>query len=460
MGIRLDWESDSASTSSKNGSYVAREDPARRRARVKARARFLLFLMGAVMALLVVAAIVTWRLSEANAFIESMLRDTVEGEFAALRIGDWNAFADIQRSASPDWLVQQRGLFDVVQGRKQRGEVELTGTVRSVDIDGTRGRVMVEWIENGMPVTHAWFYWRYEDGWRHVPADLTFWGDATELRGSLVTVAHREVDAALAKQMGVRVESWINSTCGPILQCGDIPHITLDVRPDFYLSTRWDAAQPWRLLVPSPYVSGARTDAPFSGETLASVADNVAARLVGLSLGTTAAFDTTTDAGYLVSAARQWLLGQFVEVDAKSTVIASLAALRGTAAVGQLMKSLAPDSTLQVVLDAADATDPGSSGIVWNDFLRYRIQLESDYIVQGRADDVAALYIAEMQTRAAERVQAEAAQGGVEVTSVQAVTAPDGSPTLIATAILGTGPSAREETIYFYWRNGTWLRAS
>lgn len=460
MGIRLDWESDSASAGDKGGSYVAREDPERRRARLRARARFLLVVAVGVMALAVLAAVVTWRLHEANAFIETLLRDTVEGEFAALRIGDWFAYAEIQRSATDDWLVQQRAVFDTVQAAKQRGEIELSGTVRGVQIDGTRGRVMVEWIENGTPVTHAWFYWRYEDGWRHVPSDLTFWGEATELRGNLVTVSHRAVDTALAQEMGVRVEGWIDSTCGPILQCGDVPHITLDVRPDFYLKTGWDPAQPWRLLIPSPYVLGARSDAPFSGDTLVTVADAIAERLVGLSLGTTAPFDRTTDPGYIVTATRRWLLGQYTRVDGGSTVIASLAGLAGAPAVGDLLKGLAPESRLDALLAAANVSDPAASGIDWSDFIRARIQLESDLITQGRADDVARLYIAEMQTRAAERSQAAAAQNGVEVTLVQPVTAPDGSPALIASVIFGSGAGATEESVYFYWRDGTWLRAS
>jgi hypothetical protein len=460
MGIRLDWESDSARSGNKDGSYVAREDPAHKRARARARTRFLITLIVAAMLLGGIGAIITWRLNEANAFIESLLRDTVESEFAALRIGDWNAFAAIQRSATDDWTVQQRTVFDNVQQQKQQGQIELTGTVRGVEIDGTRGRVMVEWVEEGTPVTHAWFYWRYEDGWRHVPADLTFWGEATELRGNRVTVAHRTVDAPLAKEMGVRVESWISAACGPILQCGDVPHITLDVRPDLYLTTGWDNTQPWRLLIPSPFVNGARTDAPFSGDTLVSVAEAIAARLVSLSLGTTVPFDRTTDAGYLVTAAGRWLFGEYISVDADSTVIDSLASSRGPAIVGQLLKSLTPDSKLQAVLDALGVTGPEGSGIDWSDFVRARIQLESDLITQGSTDGVAALYIEEMQSRALERTQAAAAQSGVEVTLVQSVTAPDGSPALIASVILGSGPEAREETIYFYWRDGTWLRAS
>lgn len=459
MGIRLDWESDSAS-SGKASSYVAKEDPERRRARARARARFLLVFLGGLIVLGVLAAVVVWRLNEANAYIESLLRDTVEAEFAALRLGDWNAYTDIQRSATADWTVQQRGAFDAFQSRKLSGQVNLSGTVRDVEIDGTRGRVMVEWIDGGAPITQAWFYWRYEDGWRHVPADLTFWGEATELRGSLVTVAHRSVDADLAKEMGVRVESWVAATCGPILQCGDLPHITLDIRADFYLSSGWDNSQPWRLMIPSPYIKGARADAPFSGETLVTVADAVASRLVSISVGTSDPFNTTTDAGNLVSAVQTWLLGEYSRIDTGATVIDSLSAQRGNAAVGQLLKTLTPDSTLDAVLDAFGTANPTDPVIDWSDFLRARVRLESDYITQGNSDAVVALYIDEMRSRAFERSQAAAAQSGVEVRLVQSVTAPDGSPTLIATVVFGTGDITTEESVYFYWRGGTWLRAS
>src|SRR5690606_20358324 len=212
--------------------------------------------------------------------------------------------------------------------------------------------------------------------------------------------------APLAKEMGVRVESWISAACGPILQCGDIPHITLDVRPDIYLTTGWDNTQPWRLLIPSPYVKGARSDAPFSGETLVSVADAIATRLVSLSLGTTVPFDRTTDAGYLVTAASRWLLGEYIAVDSGSTVIESLAATRGPASIGHLLNSLIPDSRMEPVLDVIGTTGPEGAGIDWSDFIRARIQLEGDLITQGDTGIVASLYIEEMQSRALERSQA------------------------------------------------------
>ncbi|MCO6443094.1 MAG: hypothetical protein J5J04_03315 [Anaerolineae bacterium] len=455
MGIRLDWESDSASAG--KSAYVATEDPALKRKRAAARAKFLLVFTGTAIVFGVLALVVTWRLNEANAYIESLLRDTVEAEFAALRIGDWNAFGSIQRSASEEWLTEQRALFDDVQIEKTKGTVQLDGVIRSVEVDGTRGRVLVDWTRDGVAITQAWFYWRYDDGWRHVPSDLTFWGEPAELRGTLVTIAHRTVDAALAQTMGVRIESWISSTCGPILECGDLPHITLEIRPDFYLTTQWDTQQPWRLLVPSPYVGGASSTEPFSGVLLVNVADAIATRLVAVSLATTQPYDPATDAGYIANAVRQWLVARYAGYEAASSPIASLAAQRGTSALGHMLRALSPDSSLQVILDAMGTTGPNSGEIDWRDLIRYRIVLEATLVARGDPN-VSRLYIEEMRSRATEQ-RIDPSQP-VDVRLAQAVTAPDGSPALIASVIVGEGADAREESVYYYWRSGTWLRAS
>ena len=51
MGIRLDWESDSARSGNKDGRYVAREDPSHKRARARARTRFIITLIAITMLL-------------------------------------------------------------------------------------------------------------------------------------------------------------------------------------------------------------------------------------------------------------------------------------------------------------------------------------------------------------------------------------------------------------------------
>ena len=55
-----------------------------------------------------------------------------------------------------------------------------------------RGRgCEVEEIIGGVPYGRVWFYWRYDDGWRHVPPDYTFWGDARTVEADGVLGALR-----------------------------------------------------------------------------------------------------------------------------------------------------------------------------------------------------------------------------------------------------------------------------
>ena len=111
MGIRLDWEIEA----DKKNIRGTGEDPNARRARYGARVR-VLFAIGIVLGLLAALAFfVADRLDQVNDEIEQVLRDTVDAEIAALRIGDWNAFVDYQRSASDVWIEQQRVLFEDYQ---------------------------------------------------------------------------------------------------------------------------------------------------------------------------------------------------------------------------------------------------------------------------------------------------------------------------------------------------------
>ena len=124
---------------------------------------------------------------------ESLLSQTTEAEVAALRIGDRQAYMALQRSASEEWLASQSAVFDAYQSRKINSDIQLTGRVVDVQIDGSRGRVQVEEIENDTPYVNTWFYWYYAEeldeqgrqiapaGWFHVPADYTFWGAPTTI---------------------------------------------------------------------------------------------------------------------------------------------------------------------------------------------------------------------------------------------------------------------------------------
>jgi len=457
MGIRLDWEVDSGPGSRSVGT----EDPDRQRQHRVMRLRVLAIIVGIIFGLSVAVAVVVWRLNEANAYIESLLRDTVEAEFAALRLSDKTAFIGIQRSATDDWQTYQSQIFDAFQNGKLAGSITLTGTVRGVEIDGTRGRAIVEWIEGGIPYSQAWFYWRYEDGWRHVPPDTTFWGKSEALRGQNVTVLYQEVDAALAEVMGLRVEGWIASVCGPILQCGDLPHISLTITPDIYTEKGWGrATQAWTLTLDSPYITGARSDQPFSGATLETVANAVAERLVGAGLGSSDPFDRTTDAGYLIQATQTWLTGQFVGLDTGSTLIQSLADNAGRATLGTLLKALRPTSTLDVILVVLGQNDVRAVNLNWSDFFAKRIRLESDYASADNLPGMIALYADESRQNALDRLAIKAIPSAVTFSITQTSNAPDGAATISGTARSTYGATVQEQPVQFVWRNGTWLRSN
>jgi hypothetical protein len=455
MGIRLDWEVEAGAGTS----HVAEEDPNARRQRRTARTRFILILLGITLLVGVVISVITWRLNEANAYIESLLMDTFEAEFSALRIDNWEAFNQLQRSADPNWEVTQRAKFDQIQSLKLTGQIQLSGVARAIDIDGTRARVLASWMQDGIIVAEPWFYWRYPDGWRQVPPDYTFWGEQRELNGRDVTVIYNSVDATVADNLGLAVEGWVASACGPILQCGDLPHLTLNIIADPDLTVAWDPDQPWQLNLPSPLTGLTSFDHPITDTLRRAVANAIAGRLVIVSVESTLSFDASTDAGYLIQASQRWLAAKFVDETPVNGVIASLVSQRGTQAIGAVLRPLLPTSTLGDVLSASDASSL-LSALDWRDFLGWRLTLEAILSTRGESDAAARLYVEEMRPRAYERSALAVDPGVIEVLSISQVTAPDGSPAMIASVVFDALGARREEAVYFFWRDNTWLRAS
>ena len=267
MGIRLDWEIEAEQ---EHQQQRAGEDPESRRKRRRARLRFFLVLF--VLLALIGGAIgaVALRLRQADWETEQLLRDSVTAEVALLRVGDQNAFLDLQRSATDDWIQQQQATFARYQALKQAGRVNLTGQILGAVVDGMRGRVEVEEIVDGIPYGRVWFYWHYDDGWYHVPPDYTFWGAVQTLSTDNVTVHYHEVDADVAHAVALSVAQWLQFACGA-LTCSTPPALTIEIMPDPLLQIGWSPADApandWTLQLPSPYISSARLDQPFDSGT-------------------------------------------------------------------------------------------------------------------------------------------------------------------------------------------------
>jgi hypothetical protein len=456
MGIRLDWEIESENA----GAHSATEDPNVIQARRRIRARFVITFLLALAVVLGLGAFVVWRLNEGEQRIEQFLRDTVSSEVAALRIGDWNAFSNIQRSADQNWIeVQQKRFFDQMQTAKAETDIQLTGTVRDVEIDGSRGRVLVEEIVGGVPYVRTWFYWRYEDGWRHVPPDYTFWGISQQYNGSSVTVRYHGLDEPFARELGVGVEGWVSSVCAAILQCGDFPHITVEIAPEEGIGApQWRQDNPWVLRVASPYVDRARQDQPFSGEVKNQVASLIAERLVSESSSTATPMTAPADMSYLRQSVVDWLYGRFIGMNAEQHLIDSLTRNHGNTSVGELLRVQQPDGSMGALAQVIDG-QLGTANLDWRDFLTWRLRLENTPLSEG---EFLALYAPSAEGIARERFL-QMNPNAPEPTVVEVIprVGDEGSPQLEAVVrYTGQDGSQNEGRVLFRLIDNVWRRVS
>ena len=469
MGIRLDWEIEAEQKHIRGTG----EDPDGRGAR---RGRYLRLFLTAAIAIGIVAAgigYILYRLDQVNDEIEQVLRDTVEAEVATLRIGDWSAFAAIQRSATGQWLAEQRFAFDDYQELLRTDPTaQLTGTILDVTVEDPRARVQVQEIIDGVPYTRTWFYFRYEedengDGiadswqWFHVPPDVEFWGEPATIEYEHVTVEYRTVDNLFAEQVANRLHGWITQACAA-LACDPPPALRVTIVSDAPTRVDWSPEDPWHLIMLSPYVEGARSDQPFDFERQVATADLFARRLVG-TYGSEADLAVGTD-GYFLQwqAVVPWLTGRFIQVNTESHLIDSLASNYGEETVGRLLRQLQPESWISMLTEVT-GVPLDEATLDWRDFFTWRLLREQELIAQGNTDAVAQLYDTS-DDAAVQQAFRRAAQAPIneeiEVIVVQRTSpSADGRAQLLATAHIGTGASAVEQQILFRLQTNVWKRA-
>lgn len=456
MGIRLDWEVDSEQTQIKSGG----EDPVTRRQRRLARLRLLLF-VGIILGLIAAGLVfVNTRLQSVDSEVEQALRNTVDAEVAALRLGDLNAFSQAQRSASTDWLDTQRNLFYDYQALKTQPSVQLTGQILDVTIDKTRARVMVQEIIDGIPYSRVWFYWRYEDGWYHVPPDYTFWGELNTVSEQGVTVRYRDVDTALGEAIASKLTVWMQSACRA-LACSPQPAVQVEIFPDETMLLDWADESIWTINIPSPYTRRARTDMPFDPQMQTQFATMLAERLVNQ-----VAADLQpvypADAYYLRQAAVSWLVGRFIVADTNAFVMSSLATQYGDETVGKVMHALTPDSSLSI-LSEVTAKPLDQLGLDWRDVLTWRLITEDELILRQDEANFWTLYDTQdevVRNAAYQRFINPAQTVKKVVVAAQQSTDLNGAPVLQATVQVGDNESVTTELVLFRLVDGVWKRAN
>lgn len=391
MGVRFDWQIETENVVEGQGVDRSMVGSGRRQLLM------LLTVIGVFVVLIagVVAAVVI-RLNTVDNAIRENLLETVQAEVTALRIGDPVAFIDLQRSADIQWARFQTDRFRRYQTLKEQPDFQITGKVVDVEIDNQRGRVTLEEIVENTPNHTIWFYWRYADGWRHVPSDYTFWGAPAVTEKLNVEVQYRAVDTDLANLLAGTIDSWIDAGC-KALDCSirvETPRLQVRIIAEPYIKLTWDSKEPSTIILPSPLATGERmrVDLPLSLENEDSLArmvsewlfDHVTNKLTP---------DATADAAWLREAIINWLAGTFTRRPnaLQTQFIQSLRDNYGDQALAGLVQSLNPRTDINVISVVLNEPLEGLK-LDWSAFFQWRLEVEKTLLSRGDPDGVYELW--------------------------------------------------------------------
>lgn len=365
MGIRVDWEVEAE----REHVPVLGEDPqaARRRRQLRLRMLLLILLLLALMA--AVATGVLLRLRYVDWQREEALRDTISSEVTALRMGDRALFLSLQRSATADWTTRQESEFERYQQLKQSQEIALTGVVLDLAVEDQRARALVEEVIDGVRYGRAWFYWRYEDGWHHVPPDYTFWGDTRTAVSGSVRVRYNALDEPAAQAAVTLAGGWLARGCAA-LGCAS-PPLTLHITPGDGVTTGWSASEQDVLILPSPIVRGGGLDVPFDSASQLEAANFIARWLIDRTVP--GGLPPESEAEYLRRASVTWLVGLFLDVGGASPLLESFASAYGEPALAAVLAGLGPGSTVDALAAAAGVSAAPGLRVDWSDYLTWRL---------------------------------------------------------------------------------------
>lgn len=448
--IRLEWDVESQQISNADS-----EDPQIKRAR--RRRSLLLLLIGLLLGAIAAAALLLrQRVIDVDNEIEALLHDTVRAEVAALRIGDLAAYLRIQRSASGEWIQQQQAVYEQYSRLKASQDLVLTANILDSAIDGQRGRVLVEEIRQGTAYAQVWFYWRYADGWHHVPPDYTFWGDQQHIESPALRVQYRSIDERFAQQLQAEFSAWLASGCA-VLNCAALPQLQIEITPAAAQPAAWLDAS--RLQVQSPYVQIAHSTQPFDSARQAALAQLLAEGLLAAHTGgLTVRFPH--DAVHLWQSTAAWLSARFVGAENSSPVqalVQSLAAGYGDDAVSRLVDLFTPTADMSILQQAVPLPIV-QANLDWRAFIAWRLNTEAQLIASRAESDFLALYDSAdpaVRDLAAARYDAGAPSAPQQVIAQHL---PSGTAQLEAAVI--TSASAAEQTVRFNLVDGVWKRAS
>jgi hypothetical protein len=445
MGVKLDWEIEADRSAERAG-----EDPAQRRESRRQKIVLLMFTLIVAGGVLTLGGLIFWRVANVDQTLRQSLVSVARAETLALKIGDLPAFLALMRGGDTRWTPSQSARFNRYQALKEQGAIQFTDNVLDATVDGQRGRVVIEEIVAGQRQQAVWYYWRYPDGWRHVPSDLTFWGDTETISGAQTTVKFQTLDRPYAEALAARIEKWWTGNCA-YLGCTTVPPLTVQIVGEPDPRPRWDDdAEPLTLIIGSPLAAGDRAPLELPPAWEQSIAEKIAEKLFDEA---TANLQTNpnTDAAWLRGAVIDWLTAAMLGRGDMTQIafIESVQSKHGAAGVASIVKSLSVNSDISIVGRALrqpiEALD-----LDWRTFFQWRLALEKEFVKVGKQKELYELW--DSTPDALANVRLRSTQPNLPLPQVEAVQLANGTATIAAKT------NGQPAQIGFRVVNGTWKR--
>ena len=329
-----------------------------------------------------------YRLEQVHQTIENRLHETVKAEVSFLRLGDRTQFLAVQRSASPSWVEAQTIRYEDYQYLKTQHLLNLNTEIISSTIDGSRARIQLTEQIDGQTYLQTWFYWNYQDGWRHVPIDYTFWGEPQTQTGEYITLLYSKLDHEVATQLYRELEQGLARVC---IWIACEPFVLRVVsREGIYVN--WSEAIPNQLEVSSPYIERVDLQQPIPETLMNDITIQIAKRLAQAN-GAMLEVDALTDRAFIENQLIDYIQSHLFNRDSSGNLFADLNIVFENPRIQEVLVASSQSHLIPLLHELLTQPSPSDMPITWESYANWLLNVEYTYWTIGDVQGFNALYL-------------------------------------------------------------------
>jgi hypothetical protein len=370
MAIKLEWEIDDVDAPLPGVEEKTSKGAGRR--------RWWRLLALIVLAVAIGLGYLGLRIRQKKNEIEEELRAVVKLELQALVKGDRDLFLNQQDPDSGRWHAVQEKAFDDYHGQRTQdwGNVEYTGQVPVVRVEGEQGWALVEVMRGESAWRELWVYQQTQaEGWRHTRPAADWLGDEQKHKTAHLRFNYPRRDKAIVTALGQEMEAWYDVLAplffGAKPTLAGRPVLAVEFgyrdpsRPDKMVAS-WHEGRSYTLLAPSPHLSYFLADDSPSPELRQQMAGYLIEALIARQAGLHPDETLSVEVNALRHELRDWAANylaraspDLVEPNTPPTpLVEALTAREGAQVVSRLAAELDGPETLDQVRVAANLAPP------------------------------------------------------------------------------------------------------